>query len=282
MRHYRTTSTSTIARAAAIGRGNWVARGGLLLLVMASLTLIWLSKNDSRMVAHLRTTITDGLVPLVEALSAPAEFAGEVNARVDAYLSVYSENERLKKENLRLVQWQSIARQLEAENEALRQLADLKGEPALHFVSARVVGAGGHLYNQSIMLDSGKDDGVDRFQAVVTHEGLVGRIKETGKSSAQVIAVTDINSRIPIIGETSRDKAILAGNNSTQPVLRYLPDETGLHVGERIITTSDGGVFPAGLVVGEVASIDGNVIRIQPYVDFDRLEYVRVVSASVQ
>ncbi len=280
MRHYRASSTSSTARAAALGRGHWMARGGLVIIIMASLTLVWFSKNDSRFISNIRTTITDGLVPLVGALSAPADFIQSANARLDAYLNVYSENERLKKENARLVQWQNIAKQLQAENESLRKISDLKDAPAQSFVTARVVGSGGHLYNQTVTLDSGELDGVARYQAVMTHEGLVGRIKETGQSSAQVIAITDINSRIPVIAENSRDKAILAGDNSALPVLRYLPEETGIHIGERIITSSDGGIFPAGMVVGEVSAINGNVIRIQPYVDFDKLEYVRVVASS--
>lgn len=279
MRHYRTTRITSTARAAAFGRGQWLAKGGLVLLVAASLALVWLSKNDSRVITHIRMTITDGLVPLVEALSTPAQFAEELNARLDAYLNVYAENERLKKENERLVQWQNLAKQLQAENESLRALADLKDAPGLSFVSARVVGGGGQLYSQTVTLDSGTREGVERYQAVMTHEGLVGRIKEVGGGSAQVIAITDINSRIPVVAENSRDKAILTGDNGPMPVLRYLPEETGIHVGERIVTASDGNVFPAGLVVGEVASIDGNTIRIQPYVDFGRLEYVRVVSA---
>lgn len=279
MRHYRTTST---ARTAAINKNQWLIRGGLALLVSTSLALVWLSKNDSRITTHIRTAITDGLVPVMQALSAPAEFAESVNARLDAYFAVYAENERLKKENARLVQWQNIAQQLKAENSSLRRLAHLKETPALSYVSARTVGGMGHLYSQTITLDSGEDDGVQRFQAVTTHKGLVGRISAVGKESAQVIAITDINSRIPVIGEASRDKAILSGDNGPMPSLRYVPQETGLHVGERIITSSDGNVFPAGLLVGEVDSIEGNQIRVRPYVDFSRLEYVRVVSMSAE
>lgn len=278
MRHYRTT---THARTAAIARHHWLGRGGLVLLVMASLSLIYLSRNDSRIVANIRTTVTDGLVPLVSTLSAPAKFLERVDARVDALLYVYEENDRLKKENARLVQWQNAARRLESENLSLRALVGLRDAPALRYVSARVAGtATGHLYNRTITLDSGTRDGVRPFQAALTYEGLVGRVKDAGLTSAQVIAVTDINSRIPVIGETSRDKAILSGDNTPLPVLRYLPEETGIHAGERIVTTGDGGVFPAGLVVGEVASIEGNRVRVKPYADFGRLEYVRVVAAQ--
>lgn len=277
MRHYRTTTT---ARTSAIHKGQWIARGGLVLLVAASLTLIYLSRNDSRITTNIRTTITDGLVPLVAALSMPAEFLDNANARLDAYLSVYAENERLKKENERLVQWQNVAQQLEVENQSLRALAGLKDAPVLSYVSSRVVGGAGHLFSHSITLDSGEREGIKSYQAVMTHEGLVGRIKDVGQMSAQVIAITDINSRIPVMGETSRDKAILSGDNSAMPVLHYLPEETGIHVGERVVTTSDGGVFPSGLVVGEVSSIEGNRIRVKPYVDFGKLEYVRIVAVA--
>ncbi len=277
MRHYHTRSAS---RTAALSRHHWMARGGFILLVALAVTLIWLSQADNRIATNIRTTVTDGLVPLVATLSAPADFIERANDKFNGILYLYEENARLQKENARLVQWQNVARQLEAENASLRKLAGLKAATDMHYISARIVGSTAHLYSHTIMLDSGSKEGIEPYQAVLTHEGLVGRIKDMGKSSARVIAITDINSRIPVMGESSRDKAILTGDNSDEPLLAHLPEETGVHVGERIITTSDGGVFPAGLVVGEVTAIDGNRVRVKPYVDFHKLEYVRVVAVD--
>ncbi len=273
MRPYRTAT-----RQASLSLKHWVSRGSLVLLVMASLVMISMSRDDSHWVHNLRTVFTDGFAPLVDALSAPAAFVETVNEKIDHLVFLYQDNARLREENKRLLQWQSVARQLEVENASLRELTDLPAPTQFAFTTARVVGAAGHTYNNRLVLDAGERHGVRQQEAVVSNDGVVGRVVNTGFRTSQVLAITDINSRIPVIAETSRDKAILAGDNSATPGMMYLPEETSIAVGERIVTTDDGGVFPAGLIVGEVASIDGNNVRITPYANFDKLEYVRIVS----
>src|SRR3546814_1006680 len=77
--------------------------------------------------------------------------------------------------------------------------------------------------------------------------------------------------------ESSRHRAILGGDNTEQPELLYLPRDSKVAVGNRIITSGHGGMFPAGLPVGVVSSVGGHAIRVQPLEDFSRVEYVRVV-----
>jgi rod shape-determining protein MreC len=111
----------------------------------------------------------------------------------------------------------------------------------------------------------------------MTGEGLVGRVTEVGERSARVLLITDINSYVPVVLESSRDRAALAGDNSERPRLLFLPNNAKPQVGERVTTSGHGGVFPAGLPVGVIVSTGDGGVRVQPFVDLDRLENVRLV-----
>ena len=91
--------------------------------------------------------------------------------------------------------------------------------------------------------------------AAVNERGLVGRVIEVGRRSARVLLLTDFNSRVPVMVEPSRDQAILAGDNSREPGLIFLPLNPRMAVGQRVVTSGRGGVLPPGLAVGMVSAI---------------------------
>ena len=124
----------------------------------------------------------------------------------------------------------------------------------------------------------GKADRIEKGDAVVNGEGLIGRVAEAGRRSGRVLLISDLNSRIPVVAEKSRIRAILAGDNSPSPKLAFLSPNARLDVGDRIVTSGHGGVFPSGLPVGRIASVADGVIRVEPFADFHRLEYVRIIT----
>jgi rod shape-determining protein MreC len=102
-------------------------------------------------------------------------------------------------------------------------------------------------------------------------------VVEVGRNSSRLLLLTDLNSRVPVIVEASRYRGVLAGDNSDQPKLIFLPTNAKVNVGDRIVTSGHGGVFPPGLAVGVVSSIGDGNIRIEPLVDFSRIEYVSIL-----
>jgi rod shape-determining protein MreC len=117
-----------------------------------------------------------------------------------------------------------------------------------------------------------------RGQAAITGGGLVGRLTEVGSRAGRVLLITDLNSRIPVVVERSHANAVLAGDNSERLRLLYAnaPAET-IKIGDRIVTSGEGGVFPPGLPVGIVAAVDGGGPRVEPYVELSQLESVLIV-----
>ena len=120
--------------------------------------------------------------------------------------------------------------------------------------------------------------GLARGNPVVDGHGLVGRLVEVGRRSARVLLITDLNSRIPVITEKGRTRGILSGSNDSVLKLILQGRQGRPAPGSAIVTSGHGDVFPVGLQVGRIAySKDGEVF-LQTYADFDRLEYVRVIT----
>src|SRR5215469_13623584 len=254
-----------------------IERVSLTLLVVLSAAMIILAKADQVLIQSVRSTVMDGAAPALDAVSRPAAALVAAANRVLGVMTIYRDNVRLTEENERLLGWQQVALRLSAENAELRELTRLAPEPAISFVTARVIAESGGAYARSVMVDAGSENGVTRGQAAITGEGLAGRVSEAGSRAARVLLITDLNARVPVIVDGTRQRAILAGDNSARPSLRYRDADGMVRVGDRIITSGQGGVFPPGLPVGVVASIDGEAPRVEPYAALSRVDYLRLV-----
>ena len=255
----------------------WLHRFTFVLLFGASLALMVLGKSESPIVERARLTVTDAVTPILNGLSRPLASIRQAYDNAREFLDLREENAMLREQQARLVQWQSVARQLEAENRALRDLLKFAPDRAASFVTARVVADNGGAFVRSVLVAAGSRDGLRKGDAAVTGEGLVGRVAEVGERSARVLLLTDINSRIPVVIERSRDQGILAGDNSDNPRLLYLSHGSQLVPGDRVVTSAAGGAFPPGLPVGVVKSTDTGGAVVELFVDWDHMEYLRLL-----
>lgn len=252
-------------------------RFAFLSLFILAFALMMLGKAENVVVERARAGIADIAAPILDALSRPVATVSDFITQTGEMMHLREENMRLREENGRLRAWHGVATHLAAENEALRNLLNYVPPARGGFISARVVGDGGGSFVRSTLINSGARDGVAKGLAALNEEGLVGRVTDVGQRSARILLLTDLNSKIPVMLETSRDRAILAGDNSAQPQLSFLPPNSRPKVGERVVTSGHGGLLPAGLPVGVVLGMRDGQMRVQPFVNWDRLEYVRIV-----
>ena len=252
-------------------------RVSLLLLVLLSAIMIILGKADQVMFESLRVSVTDTAAPLLAIASRPLTALEALADRARGLVAVYRDNARLAEENERLLRWRQVALSLASENAELHGLLKLVPVPSASFVTARVIGNSGGAYVRNLMVRAGSENGVARGQAAITGEGLVGRVAEVGTQAARILLVTDLNSRIPVIVEGTRQRALMMGDNSDRPSLRYLDTVSAIKVGDRVVTSGEGGVFPPGLPVGVIASLEGEAPRVEPYVELSQVQYLRIV-----
>jgi rod shape-determining protein MreC len=252
-------------------------RSSFVLLVLASIALMMVGRVDPTLVEGARTRVTDAFAPILDAISRPAATAARAVETVVELSEIHKENQQLRQENARLLQWKQAALRLEAENNSLRSLLRYKPQPKASFISARVIAAPGGAFLRDVVVTAGRRDGVRKGQAAVAGPGLVGRVIEVGEWSSRVLLITDINARVPVVLDGSRQRAVLAGDNSDQPRLIYLPPEAPVAAGDRVVTSGDGGMVPGGLPVGVVAVVADRMVKIQPMVDLGKLEHVQLV-----
>ena len=251
-------------------------------LVAAAFGLMLLGKADMLLAERIRTQVTDALAPILDVLSRPVATVSDMVDQIRELASLREENAGLREDKVRLLQWQAVARRLEAETKALRALLNFVPGPEASYVTARVIGDTGGAFAHILVLDAGYRTGVRKGQAVVTGDGLIGRVAGVGTRSTRVILITDLNSHIPVLVERTRTRAILAGDNTEVLRLIRLPPGAEVSPGDRVVTSGHGGAFPPGLPVGVVASVSDAGIGVQPFVERSRLEYVRVVDFGLR
>lgn len=247
-----------------------------LILMLAATLLLTVSFVRPGMFGGVRSAVTDTMTPALIVLSEPFRQVSNMAGSISGVSELRAENSILKAENARLREWYQTALMLESENQSLHALLNVKLDPSHRFITSRVIADSGNAFVKSAIIAAGKDDGVQKGQAVLSGDGLVGRIIESGQSSARILLLTDVNSRVPVLLEGSRQKAILSGKNTDLLELKYLPEDIDVKEGTRIVTSGNGGMFMPGLPIGQVVMKDG-APYVKPYADISRISHVRIV-----
>jgi rod shape-determining protein MreC len=253
-----------------------------VVLMLAAVALLVMGRIDPAMMDRFRTQMADGIAPLLAVIQQPVAKIRSYAAVSQGLLNLAEDNARLREENANLKQWQATALKLEAQSSVLREMLKLPAAAPPILRTEPIIAEPGGIYVRSVLVAGGARDGLGKGQAAMAGAGLVGRITEIGAWSARVLLITDLNSRIPVILETTRTHAILAGDNTAEPYLMYLPKAATVNVGDRLVTAGHDGVFPTGLAVGRVASVENGEIRVEPIADLDRLEYVELIDNVAQ
>lgn len=227
-----------------------------------------------------RGLVTDLFAPVLMAVNYPVEKTAAYVKAVTGIAQLQAENARLRSENTRLREWHQMALTLKEENAALHDLLKVKTDPALNYITARVIADSGNAYVKTLLVMAGKQDGVKSKQAAVTGEGLVGRVIETGNNTSRILLLTDINSRIPVMIENNNGHAILAGRNDDRPVLRHLPQDLEAKEGLTVLTSGQGGIFPAGIPVGTLQADTEGGYHVMPFADPAKARYVRIIDKA--
>ncbi len=253
-----------------------LARLTLPVLIVASLALMLLGRATPLVPERARVTLSDALAPIYAVVDVPLRTVRGVIRATSETVSLRRDNERLRLENERLRHWYDVAMALDAENATLKDNLHWVPDPKLSFVTARVVADAGGVYARSVLLSVGPNSDIRRGEVALDAAGLAGRVTEIGARSARVLLITDMNSRIPVLLEHSRARAILAGANAPNPRLLYVQDGIHPQEGERVVTSAEANAFPAGLLIGTVHYGPAGQMEVAPAADLGRLEVVRI------
>lgn len=248
---------------------------GVLLLCLLGIFLVW--RIDSPRVERFRAQVVDRVVPSFDWAMAPVTGAVNILRDFQSYQRMYQQNQDLRRELQQMKAWKEAALQLEQENARLLDLNNVQLDPRLTFVTGVVMADSGSPFRQSVLINVGARDGIKDGWAAMDGLGLVGRISGVGRNTARVILLTDTSSRIPVTIQPSGQRALIIGDNSIAPVVDFVEAPDQVRPGDRVLTSGDGGVFPAGLLVGQLAEDPGGRMRVRISADYERLEFLRVL-----
>lgn len=228
----------------------------LAVLVLLSVVLL---VTDARwpVLEPARQAIATAIYPFQRAAMAPADMAQHVDTWLNATALVHSEKEALQRQRIELAQITTHAAQLAAENEQLRrllQVADTVTQPA---VAVEVFYEPPNAFNRRLVLNKGAKHGIQAGMPVIDEGGVVGQIVRVTSHTAEAALITDDKVSIPVQVLRNGLRLVAFGGHAAAKVeARYLTNEVDLEVGDVLITSGIGGLFPAGLPVAQVESID--------------------------
>ncbi len=183
-----------------------------------------------------------------------------------------------------LLRWRLFdLRELSQENARLKNLFNFKQKSALRLVAARVIGCSLDSWSASVIIDKGGYSGIKSGMVVICPQGLVGSIVESSNDTSKILLINDPNQGISSIVQRSRQEGLVNGTLGTNLIMRYLPDEAQIIVGDIIVTSELSQIYPKGLLVGRVVNIGrefsglNRYALVKPFVDLTNIEEVLVI-----
>lgn len=190
---------------------------------------------------------------------------------------VYDENKHLVIENERLREYEHKVLDLQTRVKIFKDLLGMDpSENKVERVAARSVSETHGPFVHSALINAGQNKKITQGHAVSTVDGLIGHIVRVGKTSARVLMLTDLNSHISVMSQRSTSRAIMIGTNTKRPRLDYISPEADWQVGDRVVTSGDGGVFPPGISIGLVQSGEGQQFRVRLFTQDNPVDWVWV------
>ncbi len=192
------------------------------------------------------------------------------------------ENDRLHLENRRLRAELSQLQEVRLANDRLQKLLDFRETQALTALPAQVITEDASSWFRTVMIDKGSDDGIREGMPVVVAEGVAGRIIKVAPGQSRVLLITDASSAMASLVQRNRSRGVCRGRGDTL-IFDFVLRDKDIEVGDLVVTSGTGGVFPKGLPVGAVSRVVREkyglfqVIEVAPAVDFSRLEEVLVL-----
>ena len=193
------------------------------------------------------------------------------------------DNLALLDENRKLLNSIAGLRETQQENVRLRKLLQFEEKFNLKSTVARVIAKDVSTEFRSVRINRGESSGIRRNMAVVTDEGIVGRILRTTQNTADVVTLLDLLSAVDSIVERSRARGVVEGLTDDVCQLRYALRTDDIQPGDILISSGLGGIFPKGITVGTVSKVNRKPygitqeVEVRPSVDFSKLEEVLVV-----
>ena len=253
----------------------------ILLIILVIISNIQVDKMNSieNIFSAIINPIQNGITYLKNKIAGNDSFFTQVN-------ELKAENKELLQKNSELEQSLRELEIIKAENATLKEYVDLKDKyQEYETVPAYVINKDIGNYTNTVIINAGKNDGIDVDMTVISEKGLVGQIVSVTDTTAKVQTLVDSGTAVSATIKTTGDNMLLRGtlNDNTTLIASYIPTSATLLAGDTIETSGLGGIYPKGILIGTIKevvntqNITDRYAKVETAVDFNKLNTVLVI-----
>lgn len=252
----------------------------LAFIFLITLSLLFRASDET---GFFKKLVLETVAPLEHVVNVSIHGIDAVWRRYIFLVGLEEENRKLRQRLALLAGQVNAYKEAHLEYERLKLLMGIRQRLDVPTITARVVGRERSSMFKTVLINRGSLDGVTAGAPVLTHEGIVGRVTDVAWTASTVLLLIDYNSNIDSLVQDVRAQGILQGAGSMECVLKYVQRSEKIKAGDLVISSGLAGVFPKGLPLGTIISIDREKtglfqqIKVIPSVDVSKLEEVLVV-----
>ena len=253
-------------------------RFSLILLIFFSLIFLILGRQNFKPIDYIKISIKEIIYRSTFIISVPENYLKKTYSTIEDHFNLYGEYSKIKTELKKLKAQDVINDFIISENKRLKQVVDdyiVESEEII----AKILIDKKSPFLRSIVVNKGSAEGIKLGMAVLDNNYLIGKVVEVNFSTARVLLLSDLNSKIPITIEPGGIEAILSGTGQHNGVIQYTKEKYIIDKESVVYTSGSGGLFKSGIPIGIMENIDINTLqRVSFFSDFSQLRFVKIAS----
>lgn len=249
----------------------------LTLVMICAFGLVFLNKVGNKNFDKNQDALSAVLYPVLRVMQLPADGVYWVYQKIDDFIFVYRENNELKSNIKQTDELKNKLYALQTENALLSEMLVYTPPKDIDFVTAKVITGEGDGFSHSMIVYVPEKEKITKGQVVLYKDAVIGRVEKVRGAYVRIMLISDINSKIPVLIERTRDRGILSGNNTEVLNLLFTASNADIVKGDRVVTSGVGGIFPSDLLIGYVSKASASFVEVLPVHEIEKIEYVKIV-----
>jgi len=255
-------------------------------LLIIALFIMTIDYHGSSYLEWMEGLVLKTISPINRGVTGLSSYIKDYFGAIAEFKEVRGKNNLLIEEVEKLQQENAILQEKLITYDRLTKLLELKESFSFKMIPAQVISREPGNWFNSMMIDKGTEDGVQKNMAIATYNGLVGKVVSSDSHSSKVQLILDQRSAVGSMIQRSRDIGVLKGSRKNYCYMEYLSRDADIKRGDLVITSGLGSIFPKGIIIGKVVEIKKDThalfqeVIINPFVDFTKLEEVFVVEKT--
>ena len=253
----------------------------IITIVSLSFLLVFFSKTDYYIINSVKSISSNLINPVSYIVSAPINIFSNLITEFNQFKNLKFENKILQEEIIRLKKWQTLAIQNSRENKVLKKLLNATDNNLNLVKTASLLNRNDTIFSKIININAGYEDQIKENMTVINQRGLLGRVLDTTKNKSRILLLNDPNFSLSIKTISDDIFSILSGSGEGKLLVStFIKDDKMPRLGDIVVTSGTAQIFPVDLLVGKITKIEKDRFYVLPFVDFNNIDYVQIVTSK--